>query len=61
MFCFAFLDDDPAQSDRARALCRRATADEPCFVNPIVLAEFAWTLTRNYKHCAAEVARLIDG
>jgi predicted nucleic-acid-binding protein len=38
-----------------------AAADEPCIVNPVVLAEFAWTLARNFKKKRHEVARLIDG
>ena len=39
-----FVEDDPAQSDRARRFVDAAAADEPCIVNPVVLAEFAWTL-----------------
>jgi predicted nucleic-acid-binding protein len=40
-------DDEPQQRDRARALVRSQGANG-CFVNAIVLAEFAWTLTRSY-------------
>ena len=39
-----FVEDDPAQSDRARRFVDAAAADEPCLVNSVVLAEFAWTL-----------------
>ena len=56
-----FIEDDPAQSDRARNFVDAATADEPCVVNPVVLAEFAWTLARNFKKKRHEVARLIEG
>jgi|SRR5579863_8580621 predicted nucleic-acid-binding protein len=56
-----FLEDDPPQSDRARRFVDRAAADEPCAVNPVVLAEFAWTLARNLKKRRPEVARLIEG
>src|SRR5271154_4006115 len=56
-----FVEDDPAQSDRARRLVNAAAADEPCVVNPVVLAEFAWTLARNFKKKRPEVARLIEG
>ncbi len=44
-----FLEDNPAQCERARSFVDAATADEPCLVNPVVLAEFAWTLARSYK------------
>jgi predicted nucleic-acid-binding protein len=56
-----FIEDDPAQSDRARRFVNAAAADEPCIVNPVVLAEFAWTLARNFKIRRQEVARLIEG
>ncbi len=56
-----FVEDDPAQSDRARSFVDAAAADEPCIVNPVVLAEFAWTLARNFKKKRPEVARLIEG
>ena len=56
-----FVEDDPAQSDRARRFVDAAAADEPCVVNPVVLAEFAWTLARNFKKKRPEVARLIEG
>ncbi|HXE25682.1 MAG TPA: PIN domain-containing protein [Roseiarcus sp.] len=56
-----FVEDDPAQSGRARSFVGAATAEEPCAVNPIVLAEFAWTLARHFKKKRPEVARLIEG
>jgi predicted nucleic-acid-binding protein len=56
-----FLEDDPAQSDQARRFVSAAAADEPCVVNPVVLAEFAWTLARNFKKKRLEAARLIEG
>jgi predicted nucleic-acid-binding protein len=43
---FAAAADDPAQVRAARDLLR---AEAPVFLNPIVLAEFAWTLRRTYK------------
>ncbi len=49
-------DDDKAQRDRARALVR-AQGEGGCYVNEIVLAELAWTLTRFYKLSRDEVAR----
>ena len=56
-----FIEDDPAQCDRARRFVGVAAADEPCVVNPVVLSEFAWTLARRYKRDRPEVARLIAG
>ena len=56
-------DDEPHQRDRARALVRSQGANG-CFVNPIVLAEFAWTLTRSYKlsrgDAAARIALILE-
>jgi predicted nucleic-acid-binding protein len=56
-----FIEDDPAQSDRARRFVDEAAADEPCLINSIVLSEFAWTLTRRFKKKRSEVARLVEG
>ncbi len=56
-------DDEPDQRDRARALVRSQGANG-CFVNAIVLAEFAWTLTRSYKlsrgDAAARIAVILE-
>ena len=56
-----FIDDDPAQCERARRFVGTASADAPCLVNPIVLAEFTWTLVRTYKKKRSEVVHLIEG
>ena len=56
-----FIDDDPAQCERARRFVDAAADDEPCAVNSIVLAEFAWTLARHDKKNRSEVARLVAG
>jgi predicted nucleic-acid-binding protein len=56
-----FIEDEPAQRDRARSFVSAAASDEPCLVNPVVLAEFAWTLARSFKKKRQEVARLIEG
>ena len=55
------LGDDlaPSQRDRARALVKSHGAGA-CFVNPIVIAEFAWTLTRVYKLPRGDVAARLD-
>ncbi|HKN29317.1 MAG TPA: type II toxin-antitoxin system VapC family toxin [Roseiarcus sp.] len=56
-----FVEDDPAQCERARSFVDAATADEPCVVSPIVLAEFAWALAKNFKTRRPELTRLIEG
>src|SRR5271156_5390758 len=56
-------DDEPHQRDRARALVRSQGANG-CFVNTIVLAEFAWTLTCSYRlsrlDAAARIAVILE-
>ena len=39
-----FVEDDARQSERARRYVGAATAYEPCLINSVVIAEFAWTL-----------------
>ena len=56
-----FVEDNLAQSERARRFVHAAAADEPCLVSPIVLAEFAWTLATKFKQKRPELARLIEG
>ena len=56
-----FIEDDPAQCERARRFVDAAAADESCVVNPVVLAEFAWTLARRFKRNRPEVAHLLAG
>ena len=51
-------DREPDQRDRARALVGSQGASG-CFVNPIVLSELAWTLTRIYKLSRVDVAARI--
>ncbi len=55
-----FVEDDAGQSARARRHVGLATADEPCVINSVVLAEFAWALAKKMKQKRAEVARLIE-
>jgi predicted nucleic-acid-binding protein len=55
-----FIEDDPAQCKRARRFVDAATVDEPCLVNQVVLAEFAWALAKKMKSNRAEVAHLIE-
>lgn len=46
---------NPRQSAAVEKLLDEA-ANEPLFVNHIVLSEFAWTLERSYKRPRAEIA-----
>ncbi len=55
-----FIEDDPAQCERARRLVGAAAAERPCLVNPVVLAEFAWVLATKLKRKRSEVAHLVD-
>jgi predicted nucleic-acid-binding protein len=56
-------DQEPGQRDRARALVRSCGASG-CFVNAMVLVEFARTLTRFYKlsrrDAAARIAVILE-
>ena len=55
-----FVEDDVDQCRKARRFVGEAAAEAPCLINPIVLAEFAWTLARVFRLNRGEVARLID-
>ena len=54
-----FVEDDAAQSDRARRHVGAMTVDEPCVINSVVFAEFAWALAKKMKQKRTEVARLL--
>ncbi|MGJ8571117.1 MAG: PIN domain-containing protein [Hoeflea sp.] len=41
--------DDPVQFDAAVSLVKSSSANEPLFVNPIVMLETVWLLERVYK------------
>ena len=53
--------DDPRQSSRATKLIEQAiTAEEPLFINHIVLCELAWVLSRAYALGREELARILE-
>ena len=54
-----FVEDDLQQNERARRFFEAVSARETCVVNPVVLAEFAWTLVRGFRKKRREVAHLI--
>jgi predicted nucleic-acid-binding protein len=51
-------DDDRSQHERALNLMR--TAEMPVFVNPIVLSEATWTLSKRFKVGRADVAGFVE-
>jgi predicted nucleic-acid-binding protein len=53
------IEDDAAQSERARRYFQSVTTDSPAIINPIVLVELVWTLTKSIKLGKAKVAELI--
>ena len=55
-----FVEDEPEQCERARSFVAAATREDVCFVNPVVFAEFVWTLARRMKRSKTEVANLIE-
>lgn len=55
-----FVEDDAGQSERARRHVDAATTYEPCLINSVVVAEFAWALAKKMKRNRTEVARLVE-
>lgn len=54
------VEDDPEQTERARAVLQKAVAaDEPCFVPEIVLCELVWVLERSYRLKQPDIARVL--
>lgn len=60
VFLRLFVEDNPDQTARARRFVAAAVREDVCFVNAVVLAEFAWTLGRRMKRKKPDIARLID-
>lgn len=57
----AFLDDDRAQVDAARALLEReAATDGPLFVNLIVLCELIWVLRHRQRYSRQQITATIE-
>jgi predicted nucleic-acid-binding protein len=54
------LQDDPHQYARAARLFRKdLTAENPGYVNLVVLVEFAWTLRRTFKLTSKAICEVI--
>ena len=52
--------DDRAQAARADRLMDGLSADNPAFVNRIVLCELAWVLGRAYRYDRPDIAAVIE-
>jgi predicted nucleic-acid-binding protein len=52
---------DAAQTAAARRLVAESIGEGGCVLNPIVLAEFAWTLERQFRFERASVAQHLEG
>ena len=52
------VEDDAAQTKRARALIARAIADESgCFVSDVAMCELVWVLSSVYRIPKSEIVR----
>lgn len=50
------VEDDRAQSERAKALLQKAIdSAEPCFVSDVVVCEIVWVLETSYKVSRKEI------
>lgn len=55
------LDDDAVHARRSRTLvAAMVAANEPIFVNRVVLCETVWTLGRGYRYDRAQIALAIE-
>lgn len=56
------LGDEPGQTKLVdKLLDQKCSADEPAFVNRIVLCETVWTLDRTYGYSRHDIARIVEG
>jgi predicted nucleic-acid-binding protein len=54
------VQDDPEQSERARAVLEKAIDDEmPCFISDVVLCEMVWVLETSYKTRRFDIGRIL--
>lgn len=56
----AITGDEAEQSSRAKACLAGLTPEVPGLVNPVVLAELAWSLRAGYGYQRLEIARIIE-
>jgi len=54
------VEDEPEQTQRARALLQKAIeADAPCYVSDVVICEVVWVLETSYKVRKEEVVQIL--
>lgn len=54
------VEDDPAQTKRAKALLQKSIeAEKSLFVSEVVLCEVAWVLERRYDYGRSEIAQVL--
>lgn len=54
------LEDDPAQTNRARAVVRRESAARKCWVNRVVLCEVVWVLESAYRYSREQIGDAVQ-
>lgn len=55
-----FIVDDPKQAAAAKRLIESCTADNPAFINTIVLCELIWTLKIKYDYDKPLLAKMLE-
>lgn len=56
----AFVLDDGEQTERARRLIARCTADHPVYISAIALAEAIWVLEARYGYGRNAIAAIVE-
>lgn len=57
----AITGDDPVQSPRARRFLSKLSEESPGVLNPVVLAEIAWTLKTTHRYRKHEILACMEG
>jgi len=55
------VEDDPVQTERARALLQRTIeSNSSCYVSDIVMCEIVWVLERSYKFRRSDISQVLE-
>ena len=54
------LEDDPEQTTRARAVVRRESAVQKCWINRVVLCEVVWVLESAYRYRREQIGDAVQ-
>jgi predicted nucleic-acid-binding protein len=57
---FIVADDEEQVRRAIRFLTRESSAENPCFVNRVVLSEFVWVLQTAYRYSRERVAHAVE-